>query len=317
MSRGQSKTISTVSFFCLFLIHFTHISYLFTSDGLPLLYKNMHDRPYTDCKRRSCDLPLYFWIEQKIGPNFGDIISLKLVERIVNKPVRVYQKQQHVKEKKLLAIGSILTFAAQDDVVWGSGINGKWMNLKYYKFTNLDVRAVRGPLTRDFLMKHFNIACPETYGDPALLLPYFFPEFKRKEKPSYEYLIIPHYSEQHLFPKELYKNVVYPTEPWDIVLEKILDSAFVIAGSLHGIIAAEAYGIPARMLRVTENEHIFKFQDYYLGTGRPDFQIAYSLEEALRLGGEKQAICDLLKLYQAFPCEFWCPDEVAQEIVQL
>lgn len=248
-------------------------------------------------------LPLYYWNDKII--NFGDYLSLKLVERIVQSSVRVHDKNSGVKEKKLLAIGSIMTFARDNDVIWGSGVNGKWLDLKNYKFTTLDVRAVRGPLTRQFLLEHFAINCPEVYGDPALLVPYFFPEFKRKKNPQFKDIIIPHYSEQHMFPKDVYDNVVYPTEPWDIVIKKIVDSEFVISSSLHGIIIAEAFGIPARLLKITDKEPLFKYQDYYLGTGRPNFQPAYSVEQAIQMGGEPPVICDLKKLYDAFPFEFW------------
>jgi pyruvyltransferase len=79
----------------------------------------------------------------------------------------------------------------------------------------------------------------------------------------------------------------------------------VISSSLHGVIIAESYGIPARLLRVTEKNHLFKYQDYYLGTGRPHFQYATSVEEALRMGGEPPFVCDLQKLYETFPFEFW------------
>ena len=78
-----------------------------------------------------------------------------------------------------------------------------------------------------------------------------------------------------------------------------------ISSSLHGIVVAEAYGIPARYLRVTENEYIIKYQDYYLGTNRTHFQFAASVEEALLLGGEEPGSCDLEKLYDAFPFEYW------------
>lgn len=248
-------------------------------------------------------LPLYYWQSAK-RVNFGDYLSLELVQRIVGGPIRVVQKPT-IGERKLLAIGSIISWAFDGDIIWGSGINGKALSLDRYHFKNLDVRAVRGPLTRDFLMKNFNIKCPEIYGDPALLVPYFFPEFQRKMNPSHEYLIIPHYSEEALFPKEKNKNIVYPTEPWNVVIEKILDSKFVISSSLHGIIVAEAFGIPARLLRVTENEPIFKYKDYYLGTNRPDFKGARSIKEAIRMGGEKPIQCDLYKLYKAFPFELW------------
>lgn len=248
-------------------------------------------------------LPLYYWNDKFI--NFGDYLSLKLVERIVQTSVRVFDKNAGVKEKKLLAIGSIMTFARDNDVIWGSGVNGKWLDLKYYRFNGLDVRAVRGPITRQFLIENFGITCPEVYGYPALLMPYFFPEFKRKKNPKYEYIIIPHYSEEQLFPKDVYQNVVYPTEPWDIVVEKIVDSKFVISSSLHGLVVAEAFGIPARLLKVTENEPLLKYQDYYWGTNRPEFKAATSIEEALILGGEPPVQCDLQVLYDSFPFECW------------
>ncbi len=254
--------------------------------------------------KKEVGLPLYYWRQPNFA-NFGDYISLKLVERIVDSSVAVYSKKPNVFQKKLLAIGSIMSFASNGDVVWGTGVNGKLLKKGAYPFQQLDIRAVRGPLTRKFLMTELGIDCPEVYGDPALLFPYFFPEMKKKKNPAYNFIIIPHYSEAHAFPKSEYNNVVYPTESWDQVIQKILDSKFVISSSLHGIIIAEAYGIPARLLRVTENEPIFKYIDYYMGTGRPQFKYASSVEEALFMGGEQPFICDLKKLYTSFPFEFW------------
>lgn len=249
-------------------------------------------------------LPLYYW-QQKSFINFGDYLSNLLVERIVGEPVRIHKRHPKNQEKKLLAIGSILLFAREGDVIWGTGLNGKLAQKEHFSFQHLDVRAVRGPLTRQFLQENFHIDCPETYGDPALLFPYFFPEFQRKANPKYEYIVIPHYSEKHLFPKEASGNIVYPTDPWDEVIEKITDSRFVISSSLHGIILAEAFGIPARLLRVSENEPLLKYKDYYYGTNRFAFQYATSVEEALQMGGEPPFQCDLKKLYEAFPFEYW------------
>lgn len=119
------------------------------------------------------------------------------------------------------------------------------------------------------------------------------------------FIFIPHIYERHLFSKEEHSYVVHPTEPWNEVIEKILDSAFVISSSLHGLIIAEAYGIPARYVRLSEKEPLFKYQDYYLGTGRSEFTFATSLEEALKLGGEAPIQFDPEPLYDAFPFEFW------------
>ena len=249
-------------------------------------------------------LPLYYW-QQKAFVNFGDYLSLKLVERIVGSKVEIFYRHPKNTKKKLLAIGSILYFANQDDVLWGTGYNGKVKDLNLYGFKNLDVRAVRGPLTRQFLIDNFGIQCPEIYGDPALLFPYFFPEFVKAPFPSKKYIIIPHYSEEKLFPKDKEGHIVYPTDPWDEVIKNILDSELVISSSLHGIILAEAYGIPAILLRITENEPLIKYRDYYLGTNRQEFKCAFSVEEALELGGEIPFECDLQLLYDSFPKEFW------------
>lgn len=252
-------------------------------------------------------LKLYYWHENK-EINFGDFLSVKIVERMIGGPIQTYETKPVVRGKKFLALGSILYFAREDDVIWGSGINGKRPYKHEYQFTRLDVRSVRGPLTKAFLKEKFNIDAPEIYGDPALLFPYLFPEFKKSENPSNNYVVVPNYNDEKFFPRSTKDpHIVYPTDPWDEVVKKILDSQFVIASSLHGIIIAEAYGIPARLLRISENEPMFKYQDYYFGTNRPNFSIAYSIEEALMMGGEISYECDLKKLYEAFPFDYW-PD---------
>ncbi len=246
-------------------------------------------------------LPLFYWQTSRFI-NFGDYLSLEIVERMVHEPIRIVKHNKPSNPKKLLAVGSILRFARDGDVIWGSGVSGRSVHHAIFHFSDLDVRAVRGPLTRQFLQEK-GISCPEVYGDPALLMPVLFPELKKSEDPEYDYIVIPHYSENDLFPQD--GHVVYPTEPWLDVVQKILSAKFVISSSLHGLVVAEAYGIPARLLRVTENEHIFKYQDYYFGTGRNQFRYASSVEEALLMGGEKPYVCDLQKLYEAFPFEFW------------
>jgi len=257
-------------------------------------------------------LPLWYFRHPKFD-NFGDVLSIKLVERIVGVPVVAYKRKPKDNVPKLLAVGSILHIAADGDVVWGSGVNGKDLASKNYRFSDVDVRAVRGPLTRQFLMREVGITPPQIYGDPVLLFPYLFPEFKRSEKPSIPYLIVAHYSDAHAFPKDQYPNVVYAWEPWNEIVKKILDSEFVISSSLHGVVVADAYGIPSRLLRIDNSEPILKFSDYYMGTGRPNYRYATTIEQALQMGGEAPIRCNLKKLYDAFPFEFW-PNVKKKEI---
>ena len=71
------------------------------------------------------------------------------------------------------------------------------------------------------------------------------------------------------------------TRDWKNFIDEIVSASFVISSSLHGIILAEAYGIPCVMLKDTESDDFFKYEDYYRSTGRKHFFIANSVEEAL------------------------------------
>lgn len=250
---------------------------------------------------------LYFWDARSTQgfSNFGDALSEALTERLVGHKVRVVEKP-FCAEKKLLGMGSILNYATNGDIIWGTGRNGT-KSADSHQFDYLDVRAVRGPLTRQFLLDK-GIHCPEVYGDPTLLLPLLFPEFQKQKNPSREYVIIPHFSDEHLFLND--PHFVSVKENWEEVVIKILDSKFVIASALSGVIVAEAFGIPARLL-IAENanntENLFKYEDYYQGTNRFNFKYAKTIEEALMMGGEPPQTCDLEKLYNAFPFEHFKP----------
>jgi len=232
------------------------------------------------------DLALFWW-QPKEGSNFGDELSRVLIERMIHRT----PKKSLENRPRLLAIGSIVHFAKDGDTIRGSGINGKHLNKKDYPFKQIDIRAVRGPLTRNFLLE-LGFEVPEVYGDPALLLPYFFPEFKKN--PIREYLIIPHISEMHFFRPD--PHVAYPTEPWHQIVQKIVESKKVISSSLHGVIVAEAFGIPAILLRLTDHEPLFKFIDYYQGTGRNTFNYARSIKETLHMPTEQGPVFNFSNL---------------------
>lgn len=238
-----------------------------------------------------------FWWQAKKGINFGDDLSRVIVERMLGHSVR--HKPLESKEKLLLAAGSILHYARDGDVIWGSGFREN--PLLENRFHHIDVRAVRGPRTREFLLK-LGIDCPEVYGDPAVLMGYLFPEFKR-EKPIYEYIIIPNIGEISCFAN--YKNVVLPTLPWNEIVKKMMQSRLVISSSLHGIIVAESFGVPARLLKMTWIEPLLKYQDYYESTDRPNFHYATSVQEALQMGGEEPRRINVTPLIESFPWDYF------------
>lgn len=244
---------------------------------------------FSDCY---CQNALFWWTPSE-GSNFGDDLSRVIVSKIIGREVSYGPLESN--QKLLLAVGSIIHFARDGDVIWGSGFRENPMHEN--KFQHLDVRAVRGPKTREFLLK-MGVPCPEVYGDPALLMSHLFPEYNRQE-PIYDYIIIPNIGEINCFIP--YKNVVLPTQPWHEILNQILKAKLVIASSLHGIILAESFGVPVRLLKMTWIEPMLKYQDYYESTGRPQFKYATSVREAIQMGGESPAVIDLNPLLEAFP----------------
>ena len=240
------------------------------------------------------DEPLLYRWEPKGWDNFGDALSQPIVERILGRKVK---RATSKKQKKFLAVGSIIHMANSGDIVWGSGMLN---NQLPGRIKDLDVRAVRGPLTRKALLKR-GISCPAVYGDPALLFPFLFPEFKKNT--TQDFVIIPHLSDIAFY--QLHPNCVSPKQPWESVVMRIIESEFVISSSLHGIIIAEAYGIPARMLLKNNTDQLFKYKDYYYGTGRIDFKYAKTIDEALKMGGEPPPKIDFQALLDSFPFDLW------------
>ncbi|KAA8482793.1 pyruvyl transferase [Arcticibacter tournemirensis] len=246
-------------------------------------------------------IDLYFWSPPSGGLNFGDHLSKIIVNKVLAD--HNYMLEEEVKQsRRLLALGSVLHFAKDNDVIWGTGVNGK-VDLSEHTYYQLDVRAVRGPLTRNFLLER-GIEAPAVYGDPALLIPSLFPgRFKRTSKK--DYVVVPNLHDMSIVQNSNAENIVSPLSSWNRCISDILEADFVIASSLHGLIIAEAYGIPARYLRLSETENLFKYNDYMMGTGRDEIEPATSLAEALKMGGMKAPLFDSQKLLNAFPTDLW------------
>lgn len=210
-------------------------------------------------------------------PNLGDAISPVVVEYMLNK--KGIDKDRIVKDTKhLYAIGSVITAGIQDCTIWGSGI--LYTTLGYrIKNRSLDVRSVRGPLTRLVLME-YGYEVPEIYGDPAVLMPEIYNPQNIKKK--FRYGIIPHKNgSQYLNDlnslKGNYKLIDIKTCDYKGFIDELLTVEYVISSSLHGIILAEAYGIPA--ILVQPEYSLFKYYDWYCGTGRAHFPIIKSLHD--------------------------------------
>jgi pyruvyltransferase len=110
-----------------------------------------------------------------LGPrvnNFGDLLGPLIAEGV--RAQLGLSHRQPVRSTRLFTVGSVIHYAVDGDVIWGSGVNGHWLSAEYHK--QLDIRALRGPLSRRFLLKRGVVDVPEVYGDPALLLPIVRPD---------------------------------------------------------------------------------------------------------------------------------------------
>ncbi|AEO42816.1 polysaccharide pyruvyl transferase family protein [Xanthomonas perforans] len=247
---------------------------------------------------------LFWWQPKNAGVNMGDHLSKVIVSCVLSLQDKTLIEKQDL-SKKLIAIGSVLHFAKDGDTVWGSGINGK-IPAERNTFSTLDVRAVRGPKTRKFLLDR-GIAVPEVYGDPGLLTPMFFPADALGTINKRPFAIVPHFNE----PVEKYSaykdHLVFPNVKPATFMSALLGAELVISSSLHGLILAEAYGIPAVYLDWGNGEDRFKYDDYYNGTGRMQWHSGNSVEECLQLGGNGDFDLEKLQagLLAAFPYDLW------------
>jgi pyruvyltransferase len=231
--------------------------------------------------------------------NVGDLLSVYLCDQIL-KSKGISLKPELTEGKRILAIGSIIHFAKDGDIVWGSGINGK-ISLEEITAKFLDVRSVRGPKTREVLKQKFNINSPEIYGDPGLLISGFIPCSKIKK---HEVSIIPHFNQLSRKIKTKY-HIIRPDIGVEEFCREISSSNFIISSSLHGIIVAESYGVPAIYWDNGNAEDIFKYEDYYLGTGRNSFKTGLTLAECIEKGGNILPIFDKETLLNSFPFDYF------------
>jgi pyruvyltransferase len=232
--------------------------------------------------------------------NFGDLLGPWIARRIcenlgLGRPIS--------DEQRLVTVGSIINVAAREgDVIWGSGIHGNFLPLEK-PLPSLDVRAVRGPLTAAVL-RESGIEVPEVYGDPALLIPLLW---------SDDELGIRRRTRGTVFAPNYYDLPVAPPgsiNPRGNVLKRIrliASAERVIASSLHAIIIAESYGVPA-VLVASSREKLFKYEDYYGGTGRGLPDIASDWRTAMDMApAQPLENWDSQPLLNAFPVDLWEP----------
>lgn len=203
--------------------------------------------------------------------NFGDLSVQHLLGRIVGATPRY-----HANKPKLMTVGSLIQTASDGDVVWGTGLDGSSPYLSH-ALRRLHVFATRGPISREFLRRRgFDVSRVGVMFDPTSLVPHLFAQeiatIRRDiDGPPRDFILIPHFRDdtamRHLY-SEYEDHIRSVDMPFFAMVREMLQSQLVISSSLHGLIVAEALGVPAIWHRPLRGEDELKFIDYYLGTDR-------------------------------------------------
>lgn len=228
--------------------------------------------------------------------NWGDDLNYYLMNRISNRPIVVYNGfwfARKLKKKNYLCIGTLLdavNYSNPQTVVWGSGVSGQERSF----VPPLEICSVRGYKTLEFLSTH-GIECPNSFGDPALLLPrYYSPFFQRKK---YKLGIIPHVIDLDFDVinkiRETQTDILIIDlahyEKWTDVIDQICSCEIIASSSLHGLIVSDAYNIPNCWITLSGkiSGGLFKFYDYFSSVNRKD-------SEPVKI----EKISDLLQVYK-------------------
>ena len=250
--------------------------------------------------------------------NAGDMLNEVLIDELFH----VKTEWQSVATANLIAVGSVLeriikgakidraTVKMQSDVktdsainVWGTGLMYDSPNFSEMSFVRpVNITALRGEKTRAACKKILkkNVRC--TLADPGLLVPFLLNASEKPQK-KYSLGIIPHFREV-LEPQ--FKVIGENVEGSTIidmqggikeVATQIEECECVISTSLHGLVIADAFGVPNMWCDLTHRllGGTFKFKDYYSAYG--------IMAEPFNLDGGDYPTPEMVKLCYRVPHE--------------
>lgn len=213
---------------------------------------------------------LGLWIPMQLRLNSGRILPKRFV------PEWLYRRGTN-----LQMVGSTLGDVDANSILCGAGAVSADQRVQA---PPKKVISVRGPLTRNILLEQ-GIECPPCYGDPAIVLPLLYHSSVEKR---YDIGLLPHYvdaedpivaalsedSKIHLVDILLQPHGRKKAGSIKTWLDELCACRCVVSSSLHGLIIAEAYGIPTLWVKFSDNinGNDFKFYDYYQSIGIHDIQ---------------------------------------------
>lgn len=235
---------------------------------------------------------VYYWDKK---PNFGDALGPLLLEHFLHLPIMRTDPLQ----ADIAVVGSILHHLSEDykGIILGCG---SLYPDRDYTFFKARILSVRGPLTigRVNWISSHRIGI----GDPGLLAD----ELVGDQDKTHHLGIVPHWSDTQLAKNPLflkYKPLIIDVTQNPLeVIRQIGRCRKIVSSSLHGIILADAFGIPRRteipptiVANPTLDGGTFKWEDYSASINLP-FKIGVTQEADRNIIIERQhEIYDVLK----------------------
>jgi len=231
---------------------------------LELLYCNKRMYTYCFCNK-------YFKITKR--NNYGDDLNCYYLEKVFGKVLikPEYSLFQHAKTYSF--IGSILEYVCERNepvIVWGTGFKFEKNNLSAREISKNTYLAVRGPLTREIILKSGG-SCPAIYGDPGILISRFI---KVERAIKYKYGVIPHKldaASSVVIDLEKRNDVkvisISQYHSFESFIADLNSCEYILSSSLHGLIISDSYRIPNLWMKFSNklDGGDFKFFDYYKG----------------------------------------------------
>lgn len=212
-------------------------------------------------------LRLFWW---KAVPNFGDLLSAAVVAHLSGREVTHAGPAQ----ADLFAIGSILQIVrrnyteartfAKTPLVWGSGLLHAVSSNGF--LSNVNIALLRGPVTADLLGIK-----TDRFGDPGLLAADVFASAASK---THQIGLVPHHSQMadpQIAELAAHRDdilLIDPRQEPEVVCRQISACEHIYAASLHGLVTADAYGVPSTWVSPGDQGHL-KYYDYAAAIGRP------------------------------------------------
>lgn len=242
-------------------------------------------------------------------PNIGDRINPQIVEAVTGRPARWTGDRD---QPHLLAIGSLLSTATAQSHVWGTGLIHPARGIGSADAAR--IFALRGKLTFAEVRKA-GLRIPDVpLGDPAVLVGAHL-GLTKAERPRYALGLVPHYVDRlHPFIAEAARRdgvvVLDVRLPPEAFFRDLRECQAIVSSSLHGLVFADALGIPSLWMELTDEiaGEGFKFHDWFSTSSNPQSEpfrprSVAELAEAEQRCEPREPEIDVQALAAALPVE--------------